>query len=265
MPPCEKGVFLFAPSLAGGNDGFKPEYFQQLAANEDSHFWFRNRNRLLVWALRYFFPDSLSLLEVGCGTGFVLKGLRESLPALNVAGSELFLTGLAFARERLPGVPLYQMDAMRVPFVEEFDVVGAFDVLEHIGDDEQVLRQMYQAVVSGGGLMITVPQHPSLWSVADVRACHRRRYTRRELLGKVESAGFRVRRVTSFVTLLLPILWLSRRRQDRNGKDAPNAEYQIKAMTHRLLEATLRFESWLIRLGVGLPAGGSLLLVAEKP
>jgi SAM-dependent methyltransferase len=264
-PPQEGGIALFAPSLVAGNSGFKPEYFRELATVEAGHFWFRNRNRLLIWAMHAYFPKAGRFLEIGCGTGFVLNGIRNEFPGMQLAGSELFLEALAFARARLPSVPLYQMDATRIPFAGEFDVVGAFDVLEHIDEDEKVLRQMDQAAKPGGGVLITVPQHPSLWSVADGRACHKRRYTRRELLGKVESAGFRVRRVTSFLTLLLPIMWLSRRRQDRHGRNAPNAEYQLRPITNRLLEAALRFESWLIRLGVGLPAGGSLLPVAQKP
>ena len=64
------------------------------------------------------------------------------------------------------------MDARRIPFEDEFDVIGAFDVLEHIKEDEQVLVQMHRAVKSGGGIMLTVPQHMFLWSEQDVQAHH---------------------------------------------------------------------------------------------
>ena len=110
-PAQERDIPLFAPSLRKASDGFKAEYFGELATLEADHFWFRNRNRLLVWALGTHFPAARRFLEVGCGTGFVLSGIQQAFPRLELAGSELFLEGLVFARTRLPEVPLYQMDA----------------------------------------------------------------------------------------------------------------------------------------------------------
>jgi SAM-dependent methyltransferase len=265
LPPHERDIPLFAPSLGKLREGFKAEYFGELARLEADHFWFRNRNRLLIWALGTHFPAARRFLEVGCGTGFVLSGIQRAFPRLELAGSELFLEGLVFARTRLPEVPLYQMDAVHIPFEAEFDVVGAFDVLEHIEEDQAVLGQLFQAVKPGGGLLLTVPHHPSLWSEADVKACHKRRYTRQELVRKVESAGFQTRRVTSFVTLLLPFMWVSRRRKRQADNGSANAEFQVSRVLTRFLEAVLWLESCFIRRGCCFSAGGSLLLVALKP
>jgi SAM-dependent methyltransferase len=79
-----------------------------------------------------------------------------------------------FAAERVPGVELFQMDARRFPFLEEFDLIGAFDMLEHVKEDEEVLSQMYQATRKGGGILLTVPHHPFLWSASDYLARHER-------------------------------------------------------------------------------------------
>jgi SAM-dependent methyltransferase len=264
-PPSERDILLFSPEFSRHSQGFKAEYFGNLAALEEGNFWFRNRNRLLIWALGAYFPGAQRFFEVGCGTGFVLSGIVKAFPDLETAGSELFLDGLTYARRRLPGVPLYQVDGGRLPFEAEFDGVGAFDVLEHIPEDERVLGQLFQALKPGGGLLLTVPQHPSLWSEADVKACHVRRYTRQELERKVESAGFRLRRVTSFVTLLLPLMWLSRRRKRQNGEGDADDEFQMSPALNGFLEAVLRLETHLIRWGVSFPVGGSLLLVAQKP
>src|SRR4029077_3111817 len=106
--------------------------------------------------------------------------------------------GLQTARTRLARVPLYQADARRLPFDREFDAVGAFDVLEHIRQDDAALAQLYQAVRPGGGLLVTVPQHPRLWSTADEYARHERRYTRSGLMQKVADAGFVPVHITSF-------------------------------------------------------------------
>jgi ubiquinone/menaquinone biosynthesis C-methylase UbiE len=202
-------------------------------------------------------------LEIGCGTGFVITGLRAKFPQVSFTGSEIFLAGLRFAADRLPGVQLLQMDARHIPFKEEFDVVGAFDVLEHIEEDEAVLTEMFRAVRPGGGIMITVPQHPWLWSQLDDLSYHKRRYTRRELLTKVRAAGFEVKLVTSFVSFLLPLMYLSRLRKKRGEIDIQQ-EFKIGHTVNLALSAVMRFETMLIRSGIRIHAGGSLLLVATK-
>ncbi len=265
--PQERGGHLaLAPALAEESAGFEADFFTRLADVEPGNFWFESRNRLLVWALQRYFPRMTSFLEIGCGTGFVLAGIRCSFPAAALSGSEIFAAGLAFAQNRMPQVSLFQMDARDIPFVDEFDVIGAFDVLEHISDDELVLSQMLRAVKPGGGVILTVPQHPWLWSAADTYSHHQRRYTRREMEEKATRAGFRITRITSFVSLLLPLMLLSRRRQNK-GLDAydPRLEFDLNRTLNRALEQVLSFERTIIRGGGSLPAGGSLLVVAKRP
>lgn len=259
------GHLAFAPKLAEDNEGFNPENFVTLFNLEASNFWFRARNRLIVWALQRYFPEARNFLEIGCGTGFVLSGIRDALPSLTLSGSEIFCAGLLFAAQRLPGVELFQMDARRIPFREEFDVIGAFDVLEHVKEDEEVLSQMYQATRKGGGILITVPHHPFLWSASDDFARHVRRYKTRELRDKVKRAGFDVLRITSFVSLLLPLLVLSRFKQRFDSKEFdPSSEFNISSLVNNTLERMLDGERTMIRAGVSFPAGGSLLLVARR-
>lgn len=206
------------------------------------------------------------MLDLGCGTGFVLAGLRGRFPAISFTGGELFAAGLEVARRRLPGVPLLQLDARRLPFTNAFDVVGAFDVLEHVDDDERVLAEMYRATRPGGGAIVTVPQHPWLWSVVDELSEHRRRYTRDELVSKLERARFVVLHHTSFVTLLLPLLALSRLRSVRVADYDPTTEYRMPRLVGRALGAIMAMERrLLLERGLGLRAGGSLLAVARKP
>jgi len=254
---------VFAPDVAAGDDGISCESFATLAQREADHFWFRARNRLLIWAIKTYFPGAASFLEVGCGTGFVLRGIGEAFPDLALAGSEIRNAGLSFARSRLPNVQLFQMDAQRLPFAEEFDVIGAFDVLEHIDEEGTVLRQLFQATRPGGGIMVTVPQHPFLWSVVDEQSFHRRRYRRSDLVTMIEGAGFRILKATSFVCLLLPVVWLSRFIQDRRGFGAC-AELGVNRWTNTLLEQILDLERMLIVAGASLPFGASLLVVAAR-
>jgi SAM-dependent methyltransferase len=265
-PALIDGFPAFAPELAHGAEGFDPAHFSELARLEAGNFWFRARNRLILWALARYFPVARNMLEVGCGTGFVLAGIAGSRPTLHMTGSEVATEGLAFAAQRVPAARLIQMDALAIPFHAEFDVAGAFDVIEHIADDRAVLRQLHAALAPGGGLILTVPQHPTLWSEYDARAGHVRRYRRAELREKVAEAGLEIIRMTSFVSLLLPLMFLSRlaQRAPKAHYD-PLAELRIAPWLNRILESALGVERALIRAGISFPAGGSLLLVARKP
>jgi len=264
-PERLSGILAFAPELASESDGFEADYFPRLAEMEAGNFWFRSRNRLLIWALGQYFPNAKSFMEIGCGTGFVLSGIRDAFPGLNLCGSEIFSAGLRFAAERLPGVDLFQMDARRIPFREEFDIIGAFDVLEHVKEDEEVLSQMYQATRKGGGILITVPHHPFLWSQADDFARHARRYKTRELREKVRRAGFEVLRITSFVSTLLPLLFISRLKQRFFDQEFdPAAELKIGSAMNANLERILSAERAVIRAGISLPVGSSLLMIARR-
>ena len=263
-PALHNGVFQFVEEPPDTRAGFKPEYFSRLAQIEELNFWFRARNELIQWALRNYFPDAKSLLEVGCGTGFVLAGIHENFPRMRVAGSEIFADGLAIAKARLPNFELYQMDARRISFEREFDVVGTFDVLEHVIEDENVLAQMFNAAQPGGGLLVTVPQHPFLWSASDQYAMHQRRYTRAELRTKVESAGFQIERITSFNSLLLPLMIWSRLHRRRNRDFQPWREFEIGPALNKTLESILKLERMIITKGASFPAGGSLLLIGRR-
>jgi SAM-dependent methyltransferase len=257
---------VFAPALARGDGSDATYRFEELCAAETWHFWFRSRTRLIVWAIRRYFPDARRILDMGCGTGLVLSGLKEAFPAAELSGSDAIVQALAFAGARLAGVTLFQMDGLRIPFREEFDLIGAFDVLEHITEDEAVLQEMFRATRRGGGILLTVPQHAFLWSSIDDFSCHRRRYSRGDLVRKARNAGFEVLRATSFVSLLLPLLLVSRLRQPKEvDKVDTQAEHRVGPLMNRVLGGALTLERGLIRLGVPFPAGGSLLLVARRP
>jgi SAM-dependent methyltransferase len=264
--PAQHGAYpAFAPDVIDAVQQFDTAFFEQLAAIEPGNYWFEARNDLLVWALRRYFPAARNFLEIGCGTGFVLSAIRRALPALSLSGAEVHTEGLAYAGRRAPGSVLFQMDARHIPFAEEFDVIGAFDVLEHIEDADAVVVQMFRATRPGGGVLLTVPQHPFLWSPLDVHVGHKRRYRRRELLETVRRAGFEVLRATSFSSLLLPGLFVSRltRRVGRRADDRL-PELRVGPMANAVLATALGLERRLIARGISFPWGGSLLVVAGK-
>lgn len=249
------------------NIGFKAHYFKELAELEAKNFWFCSRNKLILWAVRKYYPELKSLLEIGCGTGFVISAISEQFPEVKLLGSEYFEEGLVYARQRLPNAEFTQMDARFIPYKSALDAIGVFDVLEHIEEDEVVLQQIFKALKPGGVVFITVPQHRWLWSAVDDYACHVRRYSANELHQKVRRTGFEVIRSTSFVSMLLPAMYLSRLFQrDKKGMSMDAmAELRINFILNNIFEWILSFERGLIRLGVNMPIGGSRMLVARKP
>lgn len=243
---------------------FPVESFAPLAAAEASHWWFCARNRVLLWILQHKIPVFQTLLEVGCGTGYVLEAIRQSYPQATLYGSEFFEEGLVFARQRIPTASFTQLDARLLQDHQRYQVIGAFDVLEHIDEDVLVLENLARALTHRGHLLITVPQHTWLWSRVDEQACHVRRYSRRELLRKLRSVGLEVEYVTSFVSLLLPMMVMARRRAQDTDYD-PMVEFRLTTWLNRSLEAVMSLELILLKLGITFPMGGSLLVLARKP
>jgi SAM-dependent methyltransferase len=242
-----------------------PQYaFEYLAAAENKHWWFRARNHTIIWVLRSRCRGIKRFLEVGCGTGFVISGISKAMPNLELEASEYFEDGLAFARQRLPQCHFRRLDATAMEEEDAYDCIGSFDVIEHISADDTVLYNFYRALRTGGLLLLTVPQHPWLWSAADDYAHHVCRYTVKGLRRKVLRAGFRVEYCTSFVSLLLPLMALQRlssRNQDYN----PDDEFQISPLLNTALYLVMQLELRLLQIGVRFPAGGSLLMLARKP
>jgi SAM-dependent methyltransferase len=260
-----QGIPMFAPELADTVSGMDPAGFEVLAKVEDEHFWFIARNELIVGLADKFFPGARRFLEVGCGTGPVLRAIANSRRWERLAGSELHPAGLSHARKRLPqDVEFVQMDARRIPAVGAFDLTGAFDVIEHIADDEAVLRGMHRATQRGGGIIIAVPQHPWMWSRADDVAHHQRRYRRGELEAKLRRNGFEVLFSSSYTALLLPLMVMSRLKgRDADNNDAIDREFTLTPRINGLFTAILRAEIRMTLAGVSWPAGGSRIVVGR--
>jgi SAM-dependent methyltransferase len=257
----------------GSSGGYDPSFFQQLAKVEDRHFWFQARNRL-IFAITRKLTSGLApgyrVLEVGCGTGNVLRVLRQACPQGKVVGLELWFDGLRFAQQRSEG-PLVQGDVRNSPFGKPFDLIGMFDVLEHVPEELETLIALREALVSGGRLMLTVPAHQYLWSYFDQAAHHCRRYSLRDIRARLVEAGFQVEFLSQFMTCIFPIVWLFRKvgtnRRRQNSEDAKTLalrEFRVIPVINGLLTAMLKLETLWLRRGHRLPIGTSLLVIARR-
>ncbi len=264
-PTEQNGYLTFSPELSiSSSSGFDLSQFTALHEVEQAYFWFKSRTSLIAWALGKFFPAANRYFEIGCGTGYVLQEIEKKYPDVALSASEISVAGLPFAATNAPSATLFQMDARSLPFKEEFDVIGAYDVIEHIEEDEKVLQQMHEAIRPGGGIILTVPQHDFLWSTQDESSGHFRRYSREDLVQKVSRAGFEVVKVTSFVSLLLPLLLVSRYMKNTKQQTDLAEEFKIGKLTNGILLMVMQLERLMILSGISFPAGGSLLLIGRK-
>jgi SAM-dependent methyltransferase len=263
-PQSIEGIPVLAPDVAEWTGEDAQYTYPALREAENRHFWFVSRAQLIAWAIRGYFPGATSLFDVGCGTGGVAATIGRLEPSLAIVAGDSQLRALGLAKQQAPRVEFVQCDIRALPFDREFDVAGAFDVLEHLDDDDAVLREMHRVIRPGGGLIVTVPQHQWLWSEVDDFSHHRRRYARVELEGRIKDAGFQVLRVTSFMTLTLPAMLLSRLTPRRRDGFDPTRELHIGGATNAVLSWACAVERLLIATHVPLPVGGSLLAIARR-
>lgn len=249
--------------------GYDPSHFAPLVAAEDRHFWFQARNHILSLLARQAVADfapGYRVLEVGCGDGNVLRFLEKACPDGMVVGLDYFQEGLAYARDRC-SCALVQGDLRLSPFSKPFHLIGMFDVLEHLADDRQVLRDLWRILDPQGKLLLTVPSGPELWSAFDEASGHVRRYRQQQLQEILQECGFAVEYLTPYMTGIYPLVWLSRR-LGKNGPDevaqAVERDLRIIPILNGVLSAVLSPEISWIRRRRTLPFGTSLLAVARK-
>lgn len=215
-------------------------------------------------------PAGYRALELGCGNGNTLRVTEAACRRGKVTGSDLFQSGLRLAKLRV-NCPLVQADVKDLPFGRIFNLVSFFDVLEHIRDDRGMLESVKEMLLPGGYLVITVPAEPALWSYFDVASHHERRYTTESLSRLLEGSGYDVVRLTAFMSLTYPLVWL-RRKLMRNesllelGKDSNThalQELQVAGVLNWILFQLLKLERARLKRGGSYKKGSSLLAVAR--
>jgi SAM-dependent methyltransferase len=249
-------------------DELESTLYDEYVRIEDTHWWFRGRREIVRALIRPHLQAPAEIIDVGSGGGAVAEALMEfgQVTACDVD------VRCAASVERRPGMKFAYGTAEAVPFPDgSFDLVTAFEVLEHLDDDVRALKEMGRLAKPGGLVAVTVPAYKWLWGRQDEVSHHQRRYSRRSLASAFEGAGLRVIRLTAFNTFLFPgiaAVRLARRLTSRGRRPDPSTLKSDFSMTkpgpfNDLLGIVFMSEARLLGK-VNLPVGVSLFALARR-
>ena len=243
--------------------------YERMYAAEDRQWWYAGMRAigfgLLDQALRTRSGPSRTarrFLDAGCGTGLNLEHLADRGQAV---GIDLSAEAVRFCLSR--GVTVVRGSVLTLPFPERsFDGLVSFDVLYHawVTDDREAMGELARVLRPDGLLLVRVPALKVLWGAHDEAVHSRHRYTKTELRALLEGAGLEVLRLTYCNSILFPLLLVRRtvdRLASRHGSDV---EF-LPAPVEWLFRQLLLVEAALIRRGLNLPLGASVVALARKP
>lgn len=241
---------------------YRASHYQHIRQAEDTHFWFVGRNEMIVSLVRRILPhqDGVTVLDIGCGTGATMGMLEKA--GYSVTGLDVNARALSYAKRKTRGT-LVRSSVFGFEPKDRFAAAGAFDVMEHVADDEGFLRRCRSFLVPGGYLFLTVPAGMYLWSSVDVQSGHQRRYVPADLRRKLTDAGFRVISMRHWNSLLLPLYMLWRFIEGRRGDDLIERYLTTpRPLINSLLLGILRADTAVNR-GI-IPFGATLVIAAQK-
>ncbi|MBS1912529.1 MAG: class I SAM-dependent methyltransferase [Bacteroidetes bacterium] len=229
---------------------------------EESHWWFAARSAIVRRAIERYgnLKPGDTILDIGCGTGAILK---EMSATYNAVGIDMSPLAIEYSKRRgLKNV--FQMTVEEFPR-DKFNVKGItlLDVIEHIDDDLAVLKAAREIVGTEGRIIITVPAYMWLWSSHDVANHHKRRYTAKRLRKVLDDAGLEPVKMTYYNTLLFPLAAVKKLLSRSKSADvASRAVDQPSAFVNTIFKAVFSLERFIVPF-INLPYGVSLLTVAR--
>ncbi len=236
---------------------------ETLFENEEKYWWFIARKEFIQKQMAKHVPKEAKIMEVGAGTGNITRFLLKN-GYQNVSVGEMHLHALDYAKDY--GIEnRYCFNLLNSPFENEFDCICAFDVLEHIEDDLEALKNIHQALKENGKLVLTVPAFQRLWNQHDVDVGHKRRYTKLSLRQVLNAAGFEISTAYYFFVSITPLLLLRAFLKPAQPDQIPKGDTveKIHPIFNSLLLALSRLDNLLIP-HLPNPFGGSLFAIAKK-
>lgn len=251
-----------------------PEQFELHAKIEDSHWWFVGRRRIIENIVATVVPDKtpMKLVDIGCGTGGNISTFHKRFDCIGVDISE---HAIDFAVRRFPDINFISVGVGQkiYPIIEKADILFLLDVLEHIENDSQFLREITSNMKQGALLLITVPSNMSLWSPHDEFHGHFRRYSKNDLLFNFNELPVSIRLFSYYNTILYPIIksarGLTKLTKQTWGKAHTDLSMPPKIFNTLLTKIFASESKWLInRLDQSnrttLPFGVSIISLLRK-
>ncbi|HET7709297.1 MAG TPA: class I SAM-dependent methyltransferase [Sphingomicrobium sp.] len=235
--------------------------YDRMAELDERHWWYRARRGVIAALIeRYAFPrEGGRLLEVGCGTGHNLPMLARfgTVDAIEIDEQARMIAekrlGRAIHGSRLPELP-------GIP-EHHYDLIGAFDVVEHVDDDAAAIASLARRLRPGGRLVITVPAHQWMWSAHDVVNHHQRRYSKAGLKRLIEKSPLKLEQLGYLNSLLFPLAVAARLAGKITGKEGSDDALPPKPVNWAF-EKVFGLERHLVGR-LPLPPGLSLFAVAS--
>ena len=214
--------------------------YQQMAELDDRHWWYRARRKIIDELIRRYARPRVEaqVLEIGCGTGHNLAMLAGFG---HVDGLELDDEARALSEKRL-GRAIMSSPLPELADVADrhYDLIGAFDVIEHIEDDSAAIASIAKKLKPGGKFVMTVPAHQWMWTAHDVVNHHKRRYSRGSLKALLERSPMKLEKIGYFNSLLFPLAIAERaasKLRDREDADVKLPPAALNAVLETIFAA----------------------------
>ncbi len=201
-----------------------------------------------------------SLLNIGSGTGGTIPVLEAFTDVTNVEASD---DAIHWSRKN--GVNnIVKVEGIKLPFEDSsFDILVAFDVLEHLEDDKAALAEWRRILKPGGLLMVTVPAYQWLWSVHDESLHHYRRYSAAKLHRLLNTQGYRVLKRSYAIAFSFPLIVIFRLFNSVSGIQQKSSHVYLPTPINWAFIQLLRTEAFMQKY-INFPFGTSILVVGKK-
>lgn len=260
-PHDSSGASGMCRSVTAGGYVDKAVYLR-MAQLDAEHWWFVARRRILADQIaRLSLPGSARILEVGCGPGGNLAMLSRfgRVDAMEIDGEARAIASARSGIEVKPGALPHDIGHE----VSSFDLVAAFDVIEHVGPDAESIRALTRLLKPGGALIITVPAYQWLWSAHDERHHHKRRYTRSAVRKLAVDAGLAVEKCSHFNSFLFPMIaGIRSLKKLVETADSPDDKTPSR-LVNAALTGIFGSERFPLRY-LSMPFGVSILCIARR-